>query len=358
MNVRLIDVVSDLIYSEHTQETPIDNLVLSYGSSVSLKSNFESISYKKSPLSTPVLGGNEGCMCIYYVNPQIITENIAREITDLGLVIDKESDVVIEISSQSDSFLTDLTIDIKKNGISVASNELRIRNRYHGDLGLDAEPRSDEGSIIHHLTKNTFWNFILNQTGRIKQNDNLVTTFLNRYIKVESSKKEETLIAAKLTEMPSHSPQHEIELGKSGDFVGCNSQRVSRDSQISSGLHILDEDLVIPIEHTLRDIEKIVCLDKRIYIVTTPKYRKEFILINEFDYKGNNISNTKYSLPALELKGYPRKALIYFQVESGRTVIGIQEFGKNIDPENAYYILPQEMPENSSKKDGENAGSS
>ena len=191
-------MVSDLTYSERPKETQIDNLILSYGSSVSLKSNIESISYKKSPLSTPVLGGDEGCMCTYYVNPRIITENIAKEITDLGLIINKDSDVTIEISSQSDSFLTDLVIDIKKNGASVASKEFRIRNRYHGDLGLSTKSRSDEGSMIHHLTKNTFWNLILNLTGRIEQQDNLVTTFLNRYIKVESSKKEEALITAKL----------------------------------------------------------------------------------------------------------------------------------------------------------------
>lgn len=358
MNIRLIDVVSDLIYFESTTELTTEVLVLSYGSSISLKSDIETIFYKRSPLSVPVLGGNAGCMCTYYVNPKVITENIAKEVTDLGLTISQDSDLAIEISNKSDSFLTSLSIDIKKNGISIASKEFRIRNRYHGDLDLNTGSRSGEGSMIHHITKNTFWNSILELTGRIKQQDKLVSSFINRNIRVKSSKKEEVLLAAKLAEIPPLNSRYQIDLGRSGDFVECESKMVSRNYQISSGLHILDDNLVIPIEHSLKNIEKIVCLGRSIYIVTTPKYYKEFFLISEFDYKGKNIANTKYSIPSRKWKGHPRKPLIYFQAELEQIIIGIREYGDNIDSENIYYILPKQMPNKSSKRDAVTAAPS
>ncbi|MBR0572669.1 MULTISPECIES: hypothetical protein [Pasteurellaceae] len=68
INIRLPSVINDIYLSRMTSEKIVSKLDLPYGTKVKLNSNITLI-YKSEPLESSVtLGGNEGCMCTYYLS--------------------------------------------------------------------------------------------------------------------------------------------------------------------------------------------------------------------------------------------------------------------------------------------------
>ncbi len=164
--------------------------------------------------------------------------------------------------------------------------------------------------------------------------------FIKQHIKIEPLKQQVVMLEAKDITNFSSTRHTDIEKGSIGDFVWCDTKVVGDGYNDTPGLDIsyLVKGSPIIGKHT---IEKTVCTNEYIYIVKTPKKGNEYIQIYKYDYQGSNIENLKYPVPPRNWQGYPRKALIHFDVNSNHMEIGIEEFGRDIEPDRIYYQLLQ-----------------
>ena len=352
VNVRIPEVLADI--SNRNQLPPSKNIKASakFGSPVSLSTNMPSLSFKENPLSNTYLDGDEGCMCTYYVNPDIVTERFEKVIRDYGFVIDDNasSNLAIDIHTISDEYLAITEISIIEGSKTIASNKIRIRQRYKGDTDLDIVGRTDEGSLLSYFTKNTFWNYILRYSGLRPDQDKFIEDFLSKHISIESGKKETIELRGQYLEEPTIDPNHSLEQGRRGDIVRCPKPLITMENTIFSNrrIYLNKGNKIIPIEHNLHDIEKIICVENKVYLLSARNIRNHEIAIHEYSFDGKNLSNYIYKLPHRNWLGYPRKPLIYFEVGDSSIIIGLQQFGKNIDTEHFYYSLERREPNKAS----------
>jgi len=166
-----------------------------------------------------------------------------------------------------------------------------------------------------------------------------LTEFITSHINIVPSKKEEIQLEAKIIANFDLTNESVIERGRTGDIAWCDSKIVGKGFNNSPGLDVSYLVMVNPIGKKYNQ-EKTMCTDENIYIVSTPLRDRDYFQINIYDYQGINIKNLKYSIPTRNWIGYPRKPLIYFDKGESGMIIGIEEFGREIDSEYIFYILP------------------
>ena len=152
--------------------------------------------------------------------------------------------------------------------------------------------------------------------------------FITKHVSVVSSMENlETSDAIPLNQIDFQN-NFKLSRGKIGDIIQCDEFFVYDDYKIYRGIHIKQDNMAIPVEGSRHlSIEKTLCFETRIYIVTTPKKHKEEFIIKAFDYEGRNTEHLKFLVPSRKWQGVPRKPLIYFNPSINKIDIGIQEFG-------------------------------
>lgn len=352
MNIRLFGVLSDMFSSQEQKEISQQKTIqLAYGTKVKLKNNIGIITYKKHPLDTPILAGDEGCMCTYYDNPTVVQEDITNALTYMGLIISDDADVVIDIKGKADDYLTNLTITITNKEDLIAEKDFRIRNKYLGDVDLNESGRQEDGSILQYLSQSTIWNVLLPYTGLIKEQDRLIMGFIKKSLDIRSARQEKITLQAEPIINITPISDYVIESDKYRDILWCDSNIVRN----YSSLKVKNKDLIIPIEHELLISEKVICTEQDINIVSMSGIGNEYFQIDSFDYQGKHLENIKYTMPSVARDRYPKKALIYFNKDKNGIVIGIEEIEKGIESKLMYYFLPAKNSNKSKHLDSVNA---
>lgn len=166
-----------------------------------------------------------------------------------------------------------------------------------------------------------------------------LTEFITNYINIVPSEKEEIQLEAKIIANPNLKNESVIERGRYGDISWCDSKLVGKGFNNSPGLDVSYLVRGNPVGNKYYQ-EKTLCTDESIFIVSTPQKNRDYFQINKYDYQGINTKNLKYSTPTRDWIGYTRKPLIYFDKGEDGLIIGIEEFGSEIESEYIYYNLP------------------
>ncbi len=348
MNVRLLELASDFTPKVNHVISLDEKVNVKFGTTLSFTSNLGHLSFKESPLAITTLGGDEGCMCTYYVNPDVITEDFEKEIRDYGLIITNtpDSDLSLSINVNKNENVAIVNLELKKNGVTIAKDSIRVRQKYNGDTDLAIRGKADDGSLFSHFTSNTFWNGILKYSGIIPDQGRFVRKFLRENITIKTAKKEAVKLKAIVIDDPNINEDYILSQGRSGDVASCQEGFIEKEKTFFSNkrIYLNKSGTIIPIEHSLQDIEKIICLEGSIYLVSTPQYRSNKIIIYNYSYGGINNENYIYEVPRKSWLGYPRKPLVYFELQENSIIAGIQQFGENIETEYFYYNLERSMP--------------
>ncbi len=256
------------------------------------------------------------------------------------------------------------TYSYENNRESISKNVWLVPNRLikRRFVGID-----DSGTVAHEYVSFTYYPFgtkasILGgssgspPTESCSSKSNL-GDFIKKHINIAPLKQQTIMQNAEVISGFEPKEKAKIERGRSGDIVWCKSRVVGESYNDSPGLGVsyLIQGSPIKRKHT---IEKTLCTNEHIYIIQTPKKGKEYIQIYVYDYQGINLENQKFLVPSRVWAGYPRKPLIYFYIKLNQMIIGIEEFGRNMEPERIYYNLKFDQPNKPSQQDAQKARAS
>lgn len=186
---------------------------------------------------------------------------------------------------------------------------------------------------------------------------NNLKDFIKQHINISSIVPQSVMQKAEIVLAPEIIDSSFIKRGRYGDMAWCDDKVVGSDYNDSPGLDVsyLIKGSQIESQYS---IEKTVCTNDYIYAVKTPSRANDFFHVYMFDYEGTNIRNQKFPIPNRIWKGHSRKPLIYFNLKQSVMTLGIEEFGKGIEPEAVYYSLQFDQPNKSSNSGAVNSSDS
>lgn len=168
-NIRLPFIVYDQIVSIWKNKTVI-NKKIEVGplDSIFLSKDFQDLKLKKFYLNTYEIGGDEGCMCYFNLNPPMYTYDIENYLLKEGAKI-KKTDSAYEINCKADIGQYTTTLDIKiYDGKQVAASLKKyFRTGFPYEYGeLDYSDREKKQKIsfrkilLSIFNSNFLWDFI------------------------------------------------------------------------------------------------------------------------------------------------------------------------------------------------------
>ena len=245
----------------------------------------------------------------------------------------------------------------ERNRESISDKEWLVPNRLVKRLYINVD---SSGNVVHESISFSFYpygskaeimGFASGSAPRMScYGESNLKDFIKQHINISPVRQQSVIQEAEIVSGSGLIDSAFINRGRPGDTVSCNLKVVGKGYNDSPGLDVsyLIDGAQIERKH---NIEKTICTNEYIFIVKTPMGKNNFFQVYIFDYQGINIRNLKFPIPSRSWKGYPRKPLIYFNLNQDTLTVGIEEFGKDIEPEKIYYNVTFDQSDKSSSSD-------
>lgn len=338
LNVRLPELAHVLMKSDTTQSIK-QVLEISPDEPLVLETNAENVSYRLSRFEPIGIGGNEGCMCMYWTPPHQVIENVEDTLQRLGIRYRKRGggNLRLVINSTENGGVTQLSATIWKNGMQTSSLTKYLRNSYPlVDKTDPKQTKSINDPILRagYLLEHNFWNLILTPYFRgYASSDYPIRQFLFQSIRITSSPVDVKLNEPQLLHAVLVNEDHTKRRVNKDNFrrdniFGCD-EKVTVGSRyenyqtktgygislVGSTLTFMDNDEKFTVV-ARNSIESVLCLDAGDLVIATPSSGLAHlgeIYVQQFSKKGKLESYYKIALPRLAYKGVPRKLIADFK---------------------------------------------
>jgi hypothetical protein len=334
-NVRIPSMLTDR-YSEteHMEVTRV--LSITDSQPLSVIGNADDIVFRKYPYETLSIGGDEGCMCTYWVFPKRLEEQFVESMLSSGLRYSKgkNSDTGQKLTTHKTQTggITNLSIELWDGKEKTASYTGRFRSHYFLEDTFSGDTSKNSSGLQHnlrywilYLLQHNVWNYLLDDRTIISEPP--LKQFLAKAVKVvpESDSLPRQQVSAKLIS-ETHSGQSykdseftallNSELNKCGGAVtvkphydkglkGYSIIFTNNGERVSSALLSTLPPRLPP---------KVFCRDGKVYSFTYNRPYTESLVfhMSEYDLSGKLLAISDIKMPPLEFKGVPARHIIGF----------------------------------------------
>ncbi len=312
-----------------------------------ISTDLNEIVFLKKPFSTIGIGGNEGCMCLYYTYPKNNEFNVKNTFlsNDIPITFSQESEYTAHIRNTSKSrHILDLSIEIFNQGRLISSANKKFIKSFPVSEKIERRNSESIEKLFLYLLQGNFWNYLLNHFPSLCEQTNILDELIRQtFRKTEENQNQLNSIliqAHRYLDFPKEK-EYSLPIGKSGDIISFNSNLIKEPYRIRNYSSTVD-NIIYPVTPQImwHNIEKVLAIDDNIYFIKTGAKQ---VVIEKYTRKGVLVQIIDLELPQISWTGYPRKPLIYFKKKKNLYQIGLLEFGEEIDSKEYffYFTVPE-----------------
>lgn len=324
-NVRSVDLLID-VFSKSEKIEINHPITISNGESISIESNTEKISYRENIFSVNTIGAGSACSCLYQANPKINEENVRNSISRLSIAIAEKntSTYHLIVNAGYENGIENIYFEIYKGNSILVRRDLQKRVWYKDENFLSQKKQHSASSIVTFLLGDTFWRNLFAHIYPNTPTDGLIYNELKSILKIQNKQVTLKTAEAILITDAEIDRTRLMDIGASGKQIGCDAKEisVSRSDWQKYTLNIGERSFPIDIGNFY---ESLICLDRSIYIVSTPSEYEALFKVTEFDQKGSHMASAEYHIARTQWKGFPRKPLVYVEKHEDSLVLGIKD---------------------------------
>ncbi len=348
LNFRMPVLVGSIL-SNGLELKVIEKQELTSRERIKLISDLNSISYKKNPLETIAIGGNEGCMCFYYKYPKIEKINIKEMLLTHGLSVTqtKESTYSIFVKKTGGSnYVENVSIRVLKNGVTIAT----AKDKYIKGFWVESEIIESKSNVLKfmlYILQHNLWNYILSVTPYFHTQEDILEKIISNTfeVQVDLNAPQKNILKATPVSGYYKKPEYSIPIGMSGDVVSPNNVLTKITYNVIASTH---EETTYPIRPNIpwHKIEKFLSLGKYIYVFETHPQK---VIIEVYSLFGEFLTSFDVVLPNVKLMGAPRKPLVYFEKTESGFFFSLLEFGDKTDNKEYMFYISVPIKKSSNK---------